>query len=165
MISQPCIASAAAGGAPVPVGGQLPRLRLAIAFHEVPAAERDVEVVATDFGLLALFHEVLGIATWLAAGLAFIISFAFTYTIQRVFSFGSQVPHGPALLKYTMLVAVNTIATAVIVAVVDTSVLSWAGGKIIATCVTTVWNYFAYRYWVFAAPRRTTAAAPTARED
>ncbi|WP_158862765.1 GtrA family protein [Leifsonia sp. AG29] len=118
-----------------------------------------------DFGLLALFHEVLGIATWLAAGLAFIISFAFTYTIQRVFSFGSQVPHGPALLKYTTLVAVNTIATAVIVAVVDTSPLSWAGGKIIATCVTTIWNYFAYRYWVFAAPRRTTAAAPTARED
>ena len=118
-----------------------------------------------DFGLLALLHGVLGVATWLAAALAFVISFAFTYTIQRMFSFGSQVPHGPALLKYTLLVAVNTVATAVIVALVDQSPLSWAGGKIIATCVTTVWNYFAYRYWVFAEPRRSTEADSAARED
>jgi len=118
-----------------------------------------------DFGLLALFHEVFGWPTWIAAGTAFVVSFAFTYTIQRVFSFESQSPHGPALIKYTLLVAVNTVATAIIVALVDQSPLSWAGGKIIATVVTTVWNYFAYRYWVFAGPRRSNAAHEAARED
>lgn len=118
-----------------------------------------------DFGLLFLFHEVFGWATWLAAGTAFVVSFGFTYTIQRVFSFGSQVAHGPALIKYTLLVAVNTVATAIIVALVDQSPLSWAGGKVIATVVTTVWNYFAYRYWVFATPRRSRTARGAVRED
>jgi putative flippase GtrA len=118
-----------------------------------------------DFTLLWLFHEVFGWATWLAAATAFVISFAFTYTIQRVLGFNSQVPHGPALIKYTLLVVVNTVATSVIVALVDQSPLSWAGGKVIATAVTTVWNYFAYRYWVFAGPRRSSTASEAARED
>ncbi len=118
-----------------------------------------------DFTLLWLFHAVFGWATWLAAGVAFVVSFAFTYTIQRIVGFSSQVPHGPALIKYTLLVVVNTVATSLIVALVDQSPLSWAGGKVIATAVTTVWNYFAYRYWVFAGPRRSSTAAEAARED
>ncbi|MGN7799181.1 GtrA family protein [Leifsonia sp. 22587] len=117
-----------------------------------------------DFGLLALFHEVFDWPTWLAAGTAFVVSFVFTYTIQRMYSFGSTVPHGKALIKYTLLVAFNTVATAVIVALVDTSALSWAGGKVIATAVTTVWNFFAYKYWVFAEPRRV-GARPQPGED
>ncbi|WP_426623251.1 GtrA family protein [Leifsonia sp. McL0607] len=118
-----------------------------------------------DFTLLWLLHEVFGWVTWLAAAVAFLVSFVFTYTIQRVLGFSSQVPHGPALIKYTLLVVVNTVATSLIVALVDQSPLSWAGGKIIATAVTTVWNYFAYRYWVFAGPRRSSTAAEAARED
>lgn len=107
-----------------------------------------------DLGLLALFHQVFGWPTWLAAGLAFVISFAFTYTIQRYFTFGSQAPHGPALLKYAALVAFNTVATAAIVGLIDLTPAGWVVGKVVATLVTTVWNYFAYRYWVFAGRRR-----------
>lgn len=103
-----------------------------------------------DFGLLALLHEVLGWPTWLSAGLSFLVSFAFTYSIQRMFSFSSRAPHGRALIRYTILVGINTVATIAIVALVDKSALSWAGGKVIATLITTVWNYYAYRYWVFA---------------
>jgi putative flippase GtrA len=103
-----------------------------------------------DFGILALLHEVFGWPVWLASGVSFLISFAFTYTIQRFFSFSSRAPHGRALLRYTILVAFNTLATVAIVALVNYSPLSWAGGKVIATVVTTTWNYFAYRYWVFA---------------
>lgn len=103
-----------------------------------------------DFGLLALLHEVFGWPTWLSAGISFLVSFAFTYSIQRMFSFSSRAPHGRALVKYTILVGINTVATIAIVALVDKSALSWAGGKVIATLITTAWNYFAYRYWVFA---------------
>lgn len=105
-----------------------------------------------DLGLLALFHQVFGWPTWLSAGLAFVISFAFTYSIQRYFTFGSQAPHGRALVKYALLVAFNTVATAGIVALVDMTPAGWAVGKVVATSVTTIWNYFAYRYWVFASP-------------
>jgi putative flippase GtrA len=106
-----------------------------------------------DFGILALLHEVFGWPVWLASGVSFLVSFAFTYTIQRYFSFSSRTPHGRALIRYTILVIFNTLATVAIVSLVNVSPLSWAGGKVIATVVTTTWNYFAYRYWVFATPK------------
>lgn len=118
-----------------------------------------------DFGILALLHEVFSWPVWLASGVSFLISFAFTYTIQRFFSFNSRAPHGRAILRYTVLVAFNTLATVAIVALVNYSPLSWAGGKVIATVVTTTWNYFAYRYWVFAEPRTTVQRDTTTRKD
>lgn len=111
-----------------------------------------------DVGLLALFKNVFDWPLWVATGTAFLASFAFTYTIQRVFSFSSASPHGPALLKYAGLVGFNTIATVVIVAGINATPLGWVGGKVIATAAATVWNYFAYRYWVFA-------AAPTTKKE
>jgi putative flippase GtrA len=103
-----------------------------------------------DFGLLALFREVFGWPTAVAAAVAFLLSFAFTYTIQRTLGFVSRAPHGRALLRYTILVAFNTVATAVIVTLVDQTAAGWGVGKVIATGATTIWNYFAYRWWVFA---------------
>lgn len=106
-----------------------------------------------DVGVLALLKNVLDWPLWLATGAAFLLSFFFTYTIQRIFSFGSKAPHGVALFKYTMLVVVNTLATVAIVSLIDPTVLGWLGGKVVATALSTVWNYFAYRYWVFADTR------------
>lgn len=103
-----------------------------------------------DFGLLALFREVLGWPTAIAAAVAFLMSFAFTYTIQRTLGFMSGAPHGRALIRYTILVALNTVATAVIVASLDQTPAGWGVGKVLATASTTIWNYFAYRWWVFA---------------
>ena len=103
-----------------------------------------------DLGLLALLRNVLGWPTWLAAAIAFLLSFAFTYTVQRYFTFGSRAPHGVAILKYAALVAFNTLATAVIVALIDATAAGWIAGKVVATVATSVWNYFIYRYWVFA---------------
>jgi len=106
-----------------------------------------------DLGVLAVLKNVLDWPLWLATGAAFLLSFFFTYTIQRVFSFGSTAPHGVALLKYAALVTINTLATIAIVFLVDLTVLGWLGGKVIATALSTLWNYFAYRYWVFADTR------------
>lgn len=107
-----------------------------------------------DFSLLALLHGELHWPLWLSTGIAFIIGFAFSYTAQRIFSFNSLAPHGPALVRYTVLVGFNALATIGIVALINTSAFGWGGGKVIATAVTTLWNYFAYRYWVFASPSR-----------
>lgn len=105
-----------------------------------------------DFGLLALLSQVLGWPLWIATGVAFLVSFAFTYTLQRVVTFGSQAPHGASLAKYATLVAFNTVASVVIVELASGTMLGWAGGKVMATVATTVWNYFIYRYWVYAHP-------------
>lgn len=107
-----------------------------------------------DFGLLALFREVFGWPTAVAAAVAFLVSFAFTYTIQRTLGFMSRAPHGRALVRYTILVGANTVATAVIVTLVDQTAAGWGVGKVLATAATTIWNYFAYRWWVFAETAR-----------
>lgn len=106
-----------------------------------------------DFGLLALFHEVLGWEVWLATGLAFVITFAFNFTAQKLFTFSSTTQTSSSLIRFTILVAFNTGATVAIVTLMSLTPVGWALGKIVATFVTTVWNYFIYRYWVFAAPR------------
>ena len=103
-----------------------------------------------DIGLLALFYEVLGWSLWLATGTAFLASFVFNYGLQRAFSFGSQGAHASALTKYVSLLAFNTLATIGIVALVDITDFGWGAGKVVATIITTAWNYAAYRYWVFA---------------
>jgi putative flippase GtrA len=105
-----------------------------------------------DFGLLALLSQVIGWPLWIATSVAFLVSFAFTYTMQRVVAFSSQAPHGSSLAKYAVLVAFNTVASVVIVELASSTVLGWGGGKVLATVVTTVWNYFSYKYWVYAHP-------------
>lgn len=103
-----------------------------------------------DMLLLAALKVGLGWPTAIAAAVAFLGSFAFTYLIQRTLGFMSRARHARALVRYTILVAVNTAATALIVALFDQTVLGWAGGKVVATALTTVGNYFAYKWWVFA---------------
>lgn len=105
-----------------------------------------------DFGLLWLFAEVARWPLWLATGTAFLLSFFFTYTVQRVFAFESQSPHGIAIVKYAILVGFNTLASVGIVALFEASGAGWAIGKVVSTVVLVIWNYFAYRYWVFAGP-------------
>lgn len=104
-----------------------------------------------DFGLVYLFHVVFSWQVWLATAIAFLTSFVFNYTAQRIFSFSSRAPHGKALLKYGLLVGANTVVTVAIVTALSATVMGWAGGKVVATIATTIGNYFAYRHWVFPA--------------
>ena len=82
-----------------------------------------------DIGLLALFYQVLGWQLWLATGSAFLLTFAFNYSFQRAYSFGSKAGHGRTLLKYLVLLGVNTLATIGIVWVVDQTALGWGVGS------------------------------------
>lgn len=104
-----------------------------------------------DAGGLLLLRDVVGLPAWLAAAISFLASFAVNYTLQRAFAFGGVAPYGSSLIKYVVLVIVNTVANSLIVAAFD-ALEAWFVGKVIATVAMTVWNYFLYRYWVFRAP-------------
>ncbi len=108
---------------------------------------------AVDLGLLWVAHEVLGVPLAIATPVAFLASFVVTYTLQRVIAFTSESRVAPSVLRYAMLVAFNTAATTAIVWAFEATALGWIGGKVAAVVATTVWNYFAYRYWVFAPPK------------
>lgn len=110
---------------------------------------------AFDAGLLWLLHEVFAIPVAVATPVAFLASFAVTYSLQRTVAFRSDDAVAPSVLRYTALVVINTIATTVIVWAVDSIGLPWLTGKVLAVAVTTIGNYFAYRYWVFGQPGKT----------
>lgn len=103
-----------------------------------------------DFALLWFLHEVVGLTVAIAAPIGFLASFAATYTLQRTVAFASDARVIPSVGRYTALVIANTIATGAIVWGIDALGGGWVLGKIIAVAATTLWNYFAYRYWVFA---------------
>jgi putative flippase GtrA len=117
-----------------------------------------------DVGLLWLAHDVLGAPLAFATPIAFLASFAVTYTLQRVIAFASDAKVVPSVARYTALVVFNTIATTAIVWLIDGAGWGWLAGKIVAVVATTVWNYFAYRYWVFVTPPTPSATAPGSRD-
>lgn len=110
-----------------------------------------------DVALLWVAHELLGVPVAVATPVAFLASFAVTYTLQRVIAFTSDAVVVPSIARYTALVIFNTLATTGIVWLMTEWGAGWLVGKTLAVVATTVWNYFAYRYWVFATsrPRRT----------
>jgi putative flippase GtrA len=103
-----------------------------------------------DIAILWVLHEALRIPLAIATPVAFLASFAITYTMQRVVAFSSDSKVVPSVGRYTALVAFNTVATTGIVWAFDAAGAGWVWGKIVAVAATTTWNYFAYRYWVFA---------------
>lgn len=106
-----------------------------------------------DVGILALLHDVVGLALPLATPIAFLASFAITYTMQRTIAFNSGARVVASVGRYTALVAFNTVATTGIVWGIAALGWPWIVGKVLAVVATTIWNYFAYRYWVFASPK------------
>jgi putative flippase GtrA len=108
---------------------------------------------AFDFGLLWALHDLAGVPLAVATPTAFLASFVVTYTLQRLFAFRASDAVAPSVVRYTLLVMANTLLTTGIVALSDEAGWSWMVGKVIAVAITTVGNYFAYRYWVFARPK------------
>lgn len=109
-----------------------------------------------DIGLLWLFHEVFGVPLGISTPIAFLLSFALTFVLQRTLTFRTDAGIMGSAVKYTILVAFNTVATTLIVTAGAAVGLPWVWAKVIAVAATTIWNYFGYRYWIF--PRRAEAA-------
>lgn len=106
-----------------------------------------------DIGLLWLAHDVFRVPLPIATPIAFLGSFVVTYTLQRIVAFESEAKVVGSVGRYAALVLANTLATTGIVLAIETLTGSWLAGKIVAVIATTVWNYFIYRYWVFATPK------------
>jgi putative flippase GtrA len=91
---------------------------------------------------------------WIATPVAFLVSLVFNFVLQRVFTFKAENSRRSSALKYGLLVVFNTVATDVIVNAFDQFGVGYELGKVFATAVTMVWNYFIYKYWIFAAPAK-----------
>lgn len=119
-----------------------------------------VSSVLLDIGLLWLMNDILHWPTPIAASIAFLIGFVYSFTLQRTFAFGSDLPYGSSLARYIILLTFNTVVTAIIVTVLQPTPMGWFGGKLIATTSTTLWNFFLYKNWVFAHTSKRSDAQP-----
>lgn len=104
---------------------------------------------ALDLGLLVFLHEVLGVELWIATPTAFLVSLVFNFLLQRIFTFQATNHRGVSALKYILLVVVNILVSDLIVTGFDALGWSYMFGKATSTILTTVWNYFLYRHWIF----------------
>jgi putative flippase GtrA len=103
-----------------------------------------------DIGGLWLLHGVLGVWLPLAAALSFLASFAVNFTLNQRWTFGAQTAHTPAqLVRFTILVAVNTVLTSAGVTALAAVGLNYLVAKVIVVCVLTVLNFVVLRLWVF----------------
>ncbi|WP_433874333.1 GtrA family protein [Sinomonas atrocyanea] len=117
-----------------------------------------------DLGLLALCYQVFGLPLWVATGAGFWGSFFFNYFLQRHFSFGGGGSALGGVLRYSGLLVVNTLAVMGIVQFFEFVGAGYVVGKVVATILTTGWNYFIYKHWVFPQHHRSKAAEPSAPE-
>jgi putative flippase GtrA len=104
---------------------------------------------ALDLGLLVFLHEVLGVELWIATPVAFVVSLVFNFLLQRIFTFQATNHRGISAMKYVLLVVVNILVSDFIVTGFDALGWSYMVGKATSTILTTVWNYFLYRHWIF----------------
>lgn len=102
-----------------------------------------------DLGLLMLLHEVFLVDLLIATPIAFLTSLAFNYALQRVFTFRAENGRSVSFIKYCLLVAFNTFAVDVIVNFADWLGAGYQIGKVIATILTTAWNFLLYKHWIF----------------
>ncbi|POH58451.1 GtrA family protein [Arthrobacter glacialis] len=113
---------------------------------------------AIDLALLVVLHEVFGVGLWLATPVAFLTSLIFNFLLQRIFTFKATNRSHASFIRYAILVAFNTLATDLIVNTFANLELTYTAGKVVATALTMVWNFYLYKYWIFRSDRQPTQA-------
>lgn len=102
-----------------------------------------------DFGLLWLLKSGLGAPAWLAAVVAFAVSTAWSFFLQRRYTFSGDMHVGHSAVRYGILLAVNMVLTAGIVELFDRVFDLYLVGKVVSTALTTLWNFPIMKYWVY----------------
>ncbi|WP_297564588.1 GtrA family protein [uncultured Arcanobacterium sp.] len=102
-----------------------------------------------DFGLLWFCKSILGFPAGFAAFIAFAVSTCYAFLTQQRLTFKSTISTGSSIKRYIFLLVINMIFTVVVVQLFDSLFSLYLLGKIISTGMTTLWNFFLMRSWVF----------------
>jgi putative flippase GtrA len=110
-----------------------------------------------DFGILVGLHEGLNVDLVIATPVAFLTSLVFNFILQRTFTFRAANSRALSAAKYIALVVVNVVVTDFIVTGFDRLEWAYGIGKVVATVLTTTWNFLLYRNWIFRHDTKTDA--------
>lgn len=106
--------------------------------------------MAVDLVVLWVLHGLLGVWLPLAAALSFLSSFVVNFGLNQRWTFSATEGSTPAqLVRYTILVAANTLATAVAVTAITNTGVDYLIAKLMVVVVLTATNFILMRIWVF----------------
>ncbi|MBR7828507.1 DUF2142 domain-containing protein [Actinospica sp. MGRD01-02] len=118
-------------------------------------------VYAIDIAALWALHAQAGLPLALATTLAFCCAFAANLGLNRIFTFRVSGPMGRQGARLLALSGVNYVTTLVIVVGLSHLWSDYLASKTIATAFNAVFNFVAYRRWVFEPVPDTPEPAPS----
>ena len=106
-----------------------------------------------DVATLALLHGIVGIPLWLATTVAYLAGLVSNYALNRLLVFQSRASVVASGTRYLTLVILNYVLTVALVTGLVAIGVHYLVAKTVAITLTLIWNFVAYRYWVFATHR------------
>lgn len=106
--------------------------------------------VAVDLGTLIVIHALLPISATIAVALNQLIVIAFSFTLNKLWTFrNSQLPHAQ-LVRYMLLWGWNYLfAVATMYVFAEQFGQDFRLVRIATIAVSVLWNFYLYKYWVF----------------
>lgn len=110
-----------------------------------------------DAGTLWICHKPLGMPIWLSTTLAFAAAFVVNFGLNRVLTFAGEGAKDGAVrtqtVKFAILVAINFFVTQAVMNGLTSKRMNmnFMLAKVLSTGVITLYNFYVYRHWVFAA--------------
>jgi len=112
-----------------------------------------------DFGLLFLFHEVIGLPLLAANSLSYLAGVANNFTLNRLWTY-PDAQHRAIWEQFAKFLAVSTVGLVLnnwlvlllaepLGALPNLSQTGYLAAKVLATAVVFVWNFSANRFWTF----------------
>ena len=104
---------------------------------------------AVDAGLLLTLHDGVGWPRLVAASIAFWTALLLNFTLNRIWAFRGHEDVKVSLARYLTVVGFNYLGSLVILEVGTRLGAALIVAKALATGLTVLWNFLAYRFWVF----------------
>jgi putative flippase GtrA len=121
-----------------------------------PVLTRPVAYVLAGGGCLLLdvvvlyaLHSVFNVELYVATTVAYFTDLLANYAVNRWWVFAGGRSIAASGIRYICLVAANYLATLAIVAALTSVHVEYVVARLVAVAVTTIWNYLAYKHWIF----------------
>jgi putative flippase GtrA len=110
--------------------------------------------LALDVATLYALRTGLGVHLVVATSIAYVVGLVTNFLINRYVVFPSEQTALSSGARYLSLVAFNYLATIALVSGLTLVSVPYLAAKFFAVACTMLWNFLAYKHWVFTASRR-----------
>ena len=111
-----------------------------------------VITAVVHYGLLYVLVEYAGMQATLSSSVGFLVAVAVNYGMHYSWTFAAPVPHGRALTRYIVMIALGFLINGgAMQAGVEILELNYLVVQLLAFVVVIIWNFLVSSLWVFRA--------------